>query len=66
MSTLEDVFINLSKIIRQKDKDKEELKQEDFEYQQKTENNNRILYDENNYNVKYNICEKICRYKSIH
>ena len=59
MSTLEDVFINLSKIIKQKNPIEEK------EYQQKRENNNKILYDETNYHEKYNTFEKIFRDSKI-
>ena len=55
MPTLEDVFINLSKIIKQKNEIEEN------EYNQRRENNNKILYDENNYHAQYNKCEKILR-----
>ena len=52
MPTLEDVFINLSKILKQKNK-------EEVDYIKKRKNNNDILYDENNYNAKYSCCTKI-------
>ena len=55
MPTLEDVFINLSKIIKENNEEKEK------ENQQKREYNNMILYDENNYHAKYNKCEKKLR-----
>ena len=55
MPTLEDVFINLSKIIKQKNEIEEN------EYIQRRDNNNKILYDENNYHAQYNKCEKILR-----
>jgi ATP-binding cassette subfamily A (ABC1) protein 3 len=56
MPTLEDVFINLSKIIKQNN-----AKDEEKEIHKKTEYNNKILYNENNYHAKYNTCEKVIR-----
>jgi len=52
MPTLEDVFINLSKILKQKNK-------EEANNINKRKINNDILYDENNYNEKYSSCAKI-------
>ena len=59
MSTLEDVFINLSKIIKQKNKNKDKLKEEEIKFQNKRDINNKILHDENNYHIKYNFFTKI-------
>ena len=56
MSTLEDVFINVSKLTKQKNKliDEEEKK-----IQEKREKNNLILYNDDNYNAQYSYCSKI-------
>ena len=61
MSTLEDVFLNLSKIIKHKDKNKEESNEEEIEQQNRLDTNNSLLYDESNYNTNYNNCTKILR-----
>ena len=56
MPSLEDVFINLSKLIKQNHENIKEL-----EIEETNEKNNKILYDENNYHEKYNIFEKFLR-----
>ena len=56
MSSLEDVFINLSKLIKE---NQEYIKE--IEIEAEKEKNNKILYDESNYNAEYNIKEKILR-----
>ena len=61
MSTLEDVFINISEIVKRKKLTKEEFEKEQIEKQKKYENNNKILYDNNNYHEKYSFCSKIRR-----
>ena len=53
MSTLEDVFINISEIVKRKKLTKEEFEKEVIEKKKKYENNNKILYDNNNYHEKY-------------
>ena len=53
MPKLEDVFINLSNIIKNKKINKEEIK-----LQNKQDCNSQILYDENNYHQNYTFCEK--------
>ena len=61
MSTLEDVFINLSKIIKHKNQNNEKLNKEENEQQKRKDTNDNLLYDENNYNANYNNCTKILR-----
>ena len=61
MSTLEDVFINISEIVKRKKLSKEEYEKEENEKMEKREKNNKILYDNSNYHEKYSICSKICR-----
>ena len=61
MSTLEDVFINLSKIIKKRKMSKEEYEKEETEKEKVLEKNNKILYDNNNYHAKYSCCSKILR-----
>ena len=61
MSTLEDVFINISEIVKRKKMSKEEYEKEENEKMEKREKNNKILYDNSNYHEKYSICSKICR-----
>ena len=53
MPTLEDAFINLSKIIKKNNNIKENLEIDNI-----IEYNNKILYDENNYHAKYNFLKK--------
>ena len=64
MSTLEDVFINVSKLTKAKkeiiyDIDGNRLDDEDVLEQKKREKNYLVLYDDNNYNEKYSYCSKI-------
>ena len=66
MSTLEDVFINVSKITKKKNKLKNNLKIEEIDEEEraekiKREENYKILYDDNNYNEKYSFFSKILR-----
>ena len=61
MSTLEDVFINISKIVKRKKMSKEEYEKEESEKEKALEKNNKILYDNNNYHAKYSCCTKILR-----
>ena len=61
MPTLEDVFINLSKIIKRKKMTKEQYEQDEIKNKEILEKNNFILYDNNNYNMKYSCCSKILR-----
>ena len=60
MPTLEDAFINLSKIIKKNNNIKENLEIDNI-----IEYNNKILYDENNYHAKYNFCQKMLRDSKI-
>ena len=60
MPTLEDVFINISKLIKQ-NKIKNELKDEIIDITNKINENNKILYDESNYHTKYNSFSKVLR-----
>ena len=55
MSTLEDAFINLSKIIKKNNI----IINEGIEIEKKIDVNNKILYDNNNYHASYNLLEKI-------
>ena len=61
MSTLEDAFINISKIIKRKKMPKEEYKNEENKNQNILEANNKIIYDNNNYYEIYSFCSKIKR-----
>ena len=61
MSTLEDVFINISKIVKRKKMTKEEYDKEKHEKEKIIEKNKKILYDNNNYNMKYSYCSKFIR-----
>ena len=66
MSTLEDVFINVSKLIKKKGKirnhlNEREIDEEEKLEQLKREKNYSILYDDNNYNEKYSYFSKILR-----
>ena len=66
MSTLEDVFINVSKLTRKKNKkrnnmNENEINEEEKLEQLKREKNYAILYDDNNYNEKYSYFSKIFR-----
>ena len=61
MSTLEDVFINISKIMKRKKMSKEEYEKEESEKEKTLEKNSKILYDNNNYHEKYSCCTKILR-----
>ena len=56
MSTLEDVFINVSKLTKAKNKSADE---EEKKLQEKREQNYLILYNDNNYNAQYSYCSKI-------
>ena len=56
MSTLEDVFINVSKLTRAKNK---LIEEEEKIMKEKREKNYLILYDDNNYNAKYSYFSKI-------
>ena len=56
MSTLEDVFINVSKLTRNKNRLSNE---EDKKLEEKREQNYLILYNDDNYNAKYSYCSKI-------
>ena len=56
MSTLEDVFINVSKLTRNKNGLSNE---EDKKLEEKREQNYLILYNDDNYNAKYSYCSKI-------
>ena len=65
MSTLEDVFINLSKLIKYKTRFENsplgnEINEEEIERKNR-ENNYLILYDDNNYNQVYNRFTRIIR-----
>ena len=64
MSTLEDVFINVSKLTKAKNQIKYDLNEkriddEEKREQERREKNYLILYDDSNYNVKYSYCSKI-------
>ena len=66
MSTLEDVFINVSKLTKKKSKIKNGaneiiIDEEEKKEQEKREENYKILYDDNNYNEKYSYFSKIYR-----
>jgi len=61
MSTLEDVFINISKIVKRKKMTKEEYDKEELKKKKIIEKNKKILYDNNNYNMKYSYCSKFIR-----
>ena len=66
MSTLENVFINVSKLTKKKNKkrnnmNENEIDEEERLEQLKRENNYLILYDDKNYNEKYSYCSKIYR-----
>jgi len=66
MSTLEDVFINVSKLTKKKSKIKNGaneilIDEEEKKEQEKREENYKILYDDNNYNEKYSYFSKILR-----
>ena len=61
MSTLEDVFINISEIVKRKKMTKEEFEKEEIEKKKKYEDNNKILYDDNNYQKMNYFCLKILR-----
>ena len=66
MSTLEDVFINVSKITKKKNKLKNHLNEGEIDKEEraellKREENYKILYDDNNYNEKYSYFSKILR-----
>ena len=56
MSTLEDVFINVSKLTKQKNKS---IDNEEKLLQEKREQNYLILYNDDNYNAKYSYWSKI-------
>ena len=63
MSTLEDVFINVSKLTRSKNKklydSNGNIIDEEKILNEKREKNYLILYNDNNYNAKYSYCQKI-------
>ena len=64
MSTLEDVFINVSKLTKTKKKQVYDINQNNLDDEEKIEKekrekNNLILYDDNNYNEQYFYCSKI-------
>ena len=63
MSTLEDVFINVSKLTKAKSKPLYDLNgniiDEEKIQQEKREKNYLVLYDDKNYNAKYSNCSKI-------
>ena len=66
MSTLEDVFINVSKLTKKKSKMKNNMKENEIDEEEKKEKekiekNYSILYDDNNYNEEYSYCSKILR-----
>ena len=66
MSTLEDVFINVSKLTKKKSKIKNnmneiQIDEEEREEQLKREENYAVLYDDNNYNEQYSYISKIIR-----
>ena len=61
MSTLEDVFINISKICKRKKMTKEEYEKEEDENKKTLEKNNKILYNNENYHQKYTYFSKIIR-----
>ena len=66
MSTLEDVFINVSKLTKKKNKKKNNMNENEIEKEEKLEQLKReknylILYDDNNYNEKYSYFSKIYR-----
>ena len=66
MSTLEDVFINVSKLTKKRSKIKNGaneiiIDEEEKKEQEKREENYKILYDDNNYNEKYSYFSKIYR-----
>ena len=66
MSTLEDVFINVSKLTKKRSKIKNGeneilIDEEEQKEQEKREENYKILYDDNNYNEKYSYFSKILR-----
>ena len=64
MSTLEDVFINVSKLTRNKNKkildsNGNLIDEEEKKLNEKREKNYLILYNDNNYNAKYSYFQKI-------
>ena len=64
LSTLEDVFINVSKLTKKKSKviydlNGNKIDEEEQIEQQKREKNYLILYNDDNYNAKYSYCSKI-------
>ena len=63
MSTLEDVFINVSKLTKNKNKiiydSNGNILDEEKILNEKREKNYLILYNDNNYNAKYSYCGKI-------
>ena len=64
MSTLEDVFINVSKLTKAKNQIKYDLNEKRIDNEEKIEQERReknylILYENSNYNVKYSRCSKI-------
>ena len=61
MSTLEDVFINISKIVKRKKMTKEEYEKEENKNKEILEKNNKILYNNDNYHERYTSCSKIRR-----
>ena len=63
MSTLEDVFINVSKLTKAKNKLK--YAEEEQKLNEKREKNYLILYDSNNYNAKYSPFVKVLLHTKI-
>ena len=61
MSTLEDVFINISKIVKRKKMYKEGYDKAELEKEKIIDKNEKILYDNNNYNMEYSYCSKFIR-----
>ena len=70
MSTLEDVFLNVSKLTKYKKKiisvsNKNIIDDEERLEKEKKEKNYLILFDDNNYNYKYSYCSKIFLHTKI-
>ena len=66
MSTLEDVFINVSKLTKKRNKMKNNMNEEQIDEEEKKEQlmreeNYAILYDDKNYNENYSYCSKLLR-----
>ena len=56
MSTLEDIFINVAKLTKQKN---QLIDEEEKKFMKKEKKINLILYNDDNYNAKYSYCSKI-------